>query len=115
MSERLGVPATHLQPRPREPTRLMKTFFSLFSWLPGEPRLLRPPWGRERLRSPGVHIVQAASCAHEACRVSTAALTGARLPFWPWGCVCTGWAAAHRAILDALAACVKAPESTSLE
>lgn len=31
MSEPQGKPATHLQPRPREPTRLMKTFFSLFS------------------------------------------------------------------------------------
>lgn len=75
MSEPQGAPATHLQPRPREPTRLMKTFFSLFSWLPGEPRLLRPPWGRERLRSPGVHTVQVASCAHKASRVSTAAPT----------------------------------------
>lgn len=52
MSEPQGVPATHLQPRPREPTRLMKTFFSLFSRLPEEPRLLRPPCGRDRIRLP---------------------------------------------------------------
>lgn len=38
-----GVPGTHLQPRPREPTRLMKTFFSLFARFPGEPKLPRPP------------------------------------------------------------------------
>lgn len=30
-------------------------------------------------------------------------------------CVCTSWATAHRAILNARAACVKPPESTSLE
>lgn len=43
VSEPQGMPVTHLQPRPREPTRLMKTFFSLFSRLPEEPRMFRPP------------------------------------------------------------------------
>lgn len=48
VTEPRGVPATHLQPRPREPTRLMKTFFSLLARFPGEPRLPRPPWRGDR-------------------------------------------------------------------
>ena len=51
-----GLPATHLQPRPREPTRLMKTFFSLLSRLPGEPRMPRPPWRKDRIRVTRCHM-----------------------------------------------------------
>lgn len=56
MSEPQGMPATHLQPRPREPTRLMKTFFSLFSRFLGVPRLLSPPWRKDRIRVTRCHM-----------------------------------------------------------